>query len=280
MNKIFKLVLFTSLGLFLTSCTPSKSGGGGGGETSGDTPEEDTEYVKQYYSSIDESMSGNDLKNALYSIIHPAKATSDYDAIWTKYLLYSDVAHPENTGKASEDIMAFYRGTIGKRSDMNKEHVWPKSRGGDCIEGDPHMVRPTLTSDNSSRGNSFYVEGMATEHDGWDPKADGMNETYRGDCARIIFYCAVQEKDHLTLVDKNTDSTSNGTMGKLSDLLKWNLEYAVDVREHRRNAILNGRMVSYKHTFNLNRNPFIDHPEYACRIWGGTNSDTRRICGM
>lgn len=288
MNKIFKLALFTSLGLFLTSCTPSKSGGGGGGGTSGgtdygpssDIPVEDAEYVKQYYSSIDESMSGNDLKNALYSIIHPAKATSDYDAIWTKYLLYSDVAHPENTGKASEDIMAFYRGTIGKRSDMNKEHVWPKSRGGDCIEGDPHMVRPTLTSDNSSRGNSFYVEGMATEHDGWDPKADGMNETYRGDCARIIFYCAVQEKDHLTLVDKNTDSTSNGTMGKLSDLLKWNLEYAVDAREHRRNAILNGRMASYKHTFNLNRNPFIDHPEYACRIWGGTNSDTRRICGM
>ena len=286
MNKIFKLALFSSLSIFLISCTPSKSGGGGGhSERTDDTGESgavptDEEYVKQYYSSVSDSLSGDALKNELYSIIHPAKATSDYDAIWTKYLLYSDVAHPENTGKASEDIVAFYRGTIGKRSDMNKEHVWPKSRGGDHIEGDPHMVRPTLVSDNSSRGNSFYVQGMATEHDGWDPAADGMTESYRGDCARIIFYCAVQEKDYLTLVDKDSDATSNRTMGKLSDLLKWNLQYTVHEREMKRNDILNGRLVSYKHQFDLNRNPFIDHPEYACRIWGGTNSDTKRICGM
>jgi len=276
MKKIFKLALFSSLSIFLISCTPSKSGGGGGGGGGGS---EDS-YIKKYYSSVSDEMSGDDLKNQLYSIIHPAKATSDYDAIWNKYLLYSDVSNPEGTGKASEDIIAFYRGTVGKRGDMNKEHVWPKSRGGDKIEGDPHMVRPTLTADNTSRGNSFYVEGKATEHDGWDPLADGMTESYRGDCARIIFYCAVQEKDFLTLVDKESDAVSNRTMGKLSDLLKWNLQYNVDDREKRRNDILNGRITSYKHQFSLNRNPFIDHPEYACRIWGGTNANTKKICGM
>lgn len=235
---------------------------------------------EDYYASIDDSLTGDALKNALYNLIHPYKASGTYDNIWNDYLLYSDVAHPENTGKASSDIIAFYDGEIHNRSELNKEHVWPKSRGGDYIEGDPHMVRPALIEDNSSRGNSFYVEGKATEHDGWDPKTAGMNETYRGDSARIIFYCAVQEKNYLTLVDKETDSTSNRTMGKLSDLLRWNLNYAVQQRERNRNDILNGVMTSYKHTYHLNRNPFIDHPEYACKIWGNTNSTTRSICGM
>ena len=59
-------------------------------------------------------------------------------------------------------------------------------------------------------------------------------------------------------------------MGKLSDLLKWNINYPVLDREKTRNEgaeYLQG-----------NRNPFIDHPEYACKIWGNTNSTTKSIC--
>ena len=294
--KTIRILVLSSIGFLLTGCVSTSSGGKKKRTSADPTIDQPTDqptgtttggeddYVKQYYASINDSMTGNDLKNALYSIIHPGKATSTYDAIWNNYLLYSDVSHPERSTKdgyrASDDIMAFYRGTVGKRSDMNKEHVWPNSRGGNEIEGDPHMVRPTLVSDNSSRGNSFYVEGKATEHDGWDPAADGMTESYRGDCARIILYCAVQEKDKLTLIDEESDATSNKTMGKLSDLLKWNLRYPVDEREVRRNEILNGRISSYGKTFNLNRNPFIDHPEYACRIWGTYNTNTKAICGM
>ena len=66
------------------------------------------------------------------------------------------------------------------------------------------MTRPTLNSDNSSRGNSFYVEGLHSSSSGWDPYADGMTEFYRGDCARIIMYCAVQEKS-FKLVDLTND---------------------------------------------------------------------------
>ena len=61
-------------------------------------------------------------------------------------------------------------------------------------------------------------------------------------------------------------------MGKLSDLLKWNKNYAVQDRERIRNE--------GAQSLQGNRNPFIDHPEYACRIWGNTNSTTRQICGM
>ena len=290
MKKYIRTIALTSIGFLLSGCLPLPTPGGDTSNpsepsdtsvpTSSPTPTSSVEPSDDYYASISDSMTGNELKTALYNLIHPAKATTNYDYVWN-YLWYSDVGHPETpSGKSLDDILAYYRGTIASKTDMNKEHVWPKSRGGSFIEGDPHMVRPTLTSDNSDRGNSFYVEGMNDDKDGWDPKAAGMNEVYRGDCARIIFYCAVQEMNTLTLVDSNNDSVSNRTMGKLSDLLKWNLQYAVQQSEMNRNDILSGRMMSYGWTFNFNRNPFIDHPEYACRIWGSTNSTTRQICGM
>ena len=63
-------------------------------------------------------------------------------------------------------------------------------------------------------------------------------------------------------------------MGKLSDLLKWNLEYPVSQSEMNRNDGI------FLETPQNNRNPFIDHPSYACKIWGNTNESTRSICGI
>ncbi len=54
-------------------------------------------------------------------------------------------------------------------------------------------------------------------------------------------------------------------------MLQWHLENPVSNREIYRNNTI--------HTLQKNRNPFIDHPEYACRIWGNTNSDTQALCG-
>ena len=166
-------------------------------------------------------------------------------------------------------VLAYYNNKSSTKADMNKEHVWPKSRGGNLIEGDIHVIRPTLTSDNSSRGNSFYVEGKNSTTDGWDPKAGGLVERYRGDAARIVFYGAIASSS-LKLVDLENDNTSNNSMGKLSDLLKWNLQYPVVQTELNRN---NGA-----EDIQGNRNPFIDNPGFACAIWGATNEKTKQIC--
>ena len=105
---------------------------------------------------------------------------------------------------------------------------------------------------------------------GWDPAMESFgDETYRGDSARIIFYAAMAVPS-FKLVDLENDSTGNKSMGKLSDLLKWNLEYPVLQREKTRNE--------GAESLQGNRNPFIDHPEYACKIWGDTNASTREIC--
>ncbi len=218
-------------------------------------------YSGTYYNQISDELRGKDLllqlDNLLDSTSHPT-INFTYKGLMSEVFPYTD-------GKDGK-LYAFYRGTLASSGSMNREHVWPNSRGGNYVERDPHMVRPTLTSDNSGRGNAFY-----NESGNYDPGEFGAYQ-YRGICARIIFYCAVKAQENgLNLVDKNTDSTSNKSMGKLSTLLKWNLEYDIDATEIQRNDVL---YTKFKH----NRNPFIDNRNYACKIWGDTNAETRGVC--
>lgn len=218
-------------------------------------------YSGTYYNQIRDELRGKDLllqlDNLLDSTSHPT-INFTYKGLMSEVFPYTD-------GKDGK-LYAFYRGTLASSGSMNREHVWPNSRGGNYVERDPHMVRPTLTSDNSGRGNAFY-----NESGNYDPGEFGAYQ-YRGICARIIFYCAVKAQENgLNLVDKNTDSTSNKSMGKLSTLLKWNLEYDIDATEIQRNDVL---YTKFKH----NRNPFIDDRNYACKIWGDTNAETRGVC--
>ena len=218
-------------------------------------------YSGTYYNQISDELRGKDLllqlDNLLDSTSHPT-INFTYKGLMLEVFPYTD-------GKDGK-LYAFYRGTLASSGSMNREHVWPNSRGGNYVERDPHMVRPTLTSDNSGRGNAFY-----NESGNYDPGEFGAYQ-YRGICARIIFYCAVKAQENgLNLVDKNTDSTSNKSMGKLSTLLKWNLEYDIDATEIQRNDVL---YTKFKH----NRNPFIDDRNYACKIWGDTNAETRGVC--
>lgn len=226
------------------------------------------EKLIKYYQSVDFSKTGNDLLKQLQSL-NSSKISNrpGYGGLWN-YFNLTDY-DPNNRSM----YIAFYRGTSASESAMNKEHVWPNSHGGNLVEGDLHMTRPTLNSDNSDRGNSFYVEGKVSTTAGWDPYAAKMTEYYRGISARIIFYCVVAAPQ-LSLIDEESHPTTNSNrdnmMGKLSDLLKWNLDYDIDYTEINRNE----GAESVQH----NRNPFIDDRTLACRIWGNYNDNTRRVC--
>ena len=73
------------------------------------------------------------------------------------------------------------------KENYNREHTWPNSRGGGSdkggaeVEKDPYMVRPSLKSENSHRGNKFY--GLGSNE--WDPASCGF-EAARGESARVI----------------------------------------------------------------------------------------------
>ena len=219
-----------------------------------------------YYNGISDSDTGSTLLAALQSL-NDSKTQSlvGYNNMMKNF-------SQTDPGDRSGTIRSFYSGKSVSSGSCNREHVWPNSHGGNAVEDDIHMVRPTLKTENEGRGNSFYVEGMDDPYNGWDPANCGV-ESYRGDSARIIFYCVVAYSD-FELLDVNkhytTSENNDYKMGKLSDLLLWNLKYPVLQREKTRNEAAE--------KLQGNRNPFIDHPEYACKIWGNYNAATAKAC--
>ncbi|MCR5079023.1 MAG: endonuclease [Bacilli bacterium] len=143
------------------------------------------------------------------------------------------------------------------QSACNREHTWPDSRGGGDIENDPVVLRPTLTKDNSSRGNNFYGIASAKE---WDPASCGY-EGARGESARVILYAVTcyRKTKNLNLSNNPNDSTSARTMGTLKTLLEWNRTYAPTEFE----KTVNERYDA----MGFARNAFVDNPEFADYIY-------------
>ena len=248
-----------------------------------------------YYNTIDSTKSGNDLLKDLRTLnLSKRKSTVGYSSMGTtpsgqfKYTDYdtNNVEYDSNGQPYGAKISSFY--TYTSATSWNREHVWPNSHGGGSngdvsspyIDADIHMPRPTISSENSSRGNSFFVEGMNHSSNGWDPYTAGYSAESRGEAARITFYCMTADS-RLCLAPANTSPSgtdpvtglsygSGHTMGNLETLIKWNINYPVTQREKNRNEgaeYLQG-----------NRNAFIDHPEYACKIWGNVNSKIKSMC--
>ena len=113
-------------------------------------------------------------------------------------------------------------------------------------------------------------------------------EYYRGSASRIIFYAAIADLS-LGMVDDPLNYHGAGSypnkMGSISEMLAWNLQYLpsdtsfTGANDIARRAELNrNEVIQNDPAGQGNRNPFIDHPEYACRIWGNFNSKTKQIC--
>ena len=156
----------------------------------------------------------------------------------------------------------------------NREHVWPQSLGGfDTSNPGPgtdcHNLRACHGWVNSTRSNLEFdnggspVTGEGLTDTFKDSNSFEPNPVFKGDVARIIFYMAVRYEGGDSEPNLEIDDFTNGgtySFGKLSTLLLWHALDPVDEFERRRNS----RIASYQQ----NRNPFIDHPEYAEAIWG------------
>lgn len=230
------------------------------------TTKADASYLSGYYQTISGSMSGDTLKRALNSILLDDRQTTfGYDSLPTKAYPYTDT----DPSRPFDGYIVGYYDRVPRLgyTGMNREHVWPKSHGGNTIDYDPHVIRPTITATNSDRGNKYFAE---PPNIGWDPGQ--YIAEYRGDAARIILYGGVINTSLIIEdVGRGQAAGTGNRMGKLGDLLKWNLQYPVTAGEIIRNETLD-RSLSW------NRNPFIDDPNLACRIWGDTNTNTRNIC--
>jgi len=176
----------------------------------------------------------------------------------------------------------------------NREHSWPNTYGfsnsGDTPYTDCHHLFLSDKGYNSDRGSLPYGDcssgcsedptevnngtggaGMSNWYDG------NVWETWpgrRGDVARAQFYMDVRyegdvpgEPD-LVLTDNpaliQSTSGSPAYMGLKSTLLQWSEDDPVDDLERQHNDVV--------YSYQGNRNPFVDHPEWIACVFEGVCS--------
>jgi endonuclease I len=227
-----------------------------------------------YYNGT-EGLNGTQLKSVLHGIIDNHDEPSYNDL--RDFILPESDEDPQN----SNNVILLYTGRSqakstfgGGANDWNREHTWAKSHGdfgnNPPCGTDAHMIRPTDASVNSARANKDFDEGgqqhseatecYYTEYT-WEPR-----DAVKGDVARIILYMDVRYEGtggelDLTAVDQVNTSPAP-EHGRLSTLLEWHEQDPPDAFEMNRNDVV--------YSYQGNRNPFIDHPEFVTHIWDPT----------
>lgn len=165
----------------------------------------------------------------------------------------------------------------------NREHLLPQSVFSERapMKSDAHHVIPTDGKVNGERGNWPFGKVGSVSYTSQNGTKRGSNlnsgysagfsgtvfepiDEFKGDVARSILYMAVRYEDVIANWNEweMLDGTGNHvfTDWALNTLLTWHAQDPVSDREVTRNNAV--------YTFQRNRNPFIDHPEYAALIWG------------
>ena len=225
-----------------------------------------------YYNGA-EGLNGDDLKTALNEIIDDHVEFSYFAAKTIFKLSDADPDNPDN-------VIQVYTGFSHDNSDygnsglqLNREHVWAKSHGNFAdvppMYGDVHNLKPAASSVNQDKSNLDFDNGgeqhdVATGCYFTDSTWEARDEV-KGDIARIIFYMDTRYEgnngeSNLTVVDY-VNTYPLPEHGKLSTLLEWNAMDPPDEFERNRNNVI--------FSWQKNRNPFIDNPEYANLIWAG-----------
>jgi len=228
-----------------------------------------------YYASISPGLTGSALKSALHNLIDNHTPFT-YNTTSSNNIMMEADEDPNNSSR----IIEIYTGD-SESSISSREHVWAKSHGDFGTSrptgADIHNLKPCQFNVNSTRGNKDFDDGGSEvssapgnyhDSDSWEPR-----DEVKGDVARILFYMAVRyegdvsgEPDLELVNGVNTeDATISGIYGEHGNLnaaLQWHLDDPVDDFEMNRNDVI--------HQHQLNRNPFIDHPEWVFEIWDFT----------
>lgn len=232
---------------------------------------------------------GTQLQLALHDIIKNHTQVS-YTTLWTSFKttdkktngtvwdMYSDIP-----GGSAPYEFTFGTDQCGSTSPSaeggcyNREHSWPKSWFGGEIAPmytDLFHLIPTDSYVNSLRNNYPYGDvgtALITTKNGtkigycvdagytnlvFEPR-----DEFKGDLARNYFYMATRYLNE----DSGWPGSAMATGSQLKPwavamLLVWSQNDPVSAKETARNKAVYG--------IQGNRNPFIDHPEYANAIWG------------
>lgn len=149
--------------------------------------------------------------------------------------------------------------TIAQDQNFNTEHTWPQSFFADePMVSDLNHLFPTDAVPNSNRANypfgpvvsniTYNVGGSKLGHRADGATAFEPRDVHKGDVARALFYFMIRYGNLGSYMDAVQEN----------DLRTWNKTDLVSAKEIARNNAI----ASYQ----LKRNPLIDHPEFTDRI--------------
>ncbi|MBR4390605.1 MAG: endonuclease [Bacteroidales bacterium] len=233
-----------------------------------------------YYNNAN-GKTGDELKTALHDIIKGHHVVS-YGGLLNAFAytdckpngkiwdIYSNIEYSPSSGLC---------GDYEQEGDCwNREHTWPQSWFNESTtpRSDLFHVYPTDGYVNGQRSNypygevnnPIYTSGNGSKlgpcvTTGYSGRVFEPIDEYKGDIARGFFYMSVRYSG------EDDDWGTSGMTNKseilpwaMTMLLRWSDEDPVSDKEIARNNAVYG--------YQSNRNPFIDHPEYARMIWDPT----------
>tara|TARA_R110002072_G_scaffold234192_1_gene391763 strand:+ start:19163 stop:20221 length:1059 start_codon:yes stop_codon:yes gene_type:complete len=234
-----------------------------------------------YYSNVNLTLSGMALKAELSNKISVTHTNNlSYSQVWSAlkitdlvpgsstdvYLVYG---YDDTDGDVTTDISRNKNSNGGAVGEWNREHTYPKSLGtpdlGTSGPGaDAHMLRSCDVQRNGARGSLKFVDGTGTSQavsGGWYP-----GDQWKGDMARIMMYMYLRYGNQCRPINVGVGASVIIDPDMIDLFLTWNAEDPVSAYEVTRNDYLASTSNTYGQG---NRNPFIDNPYLATRIWGG-----------
>ena len=242
---------------------------------------------ENYYSDVNLNLTGVTLKEELATkIISTHSQFLFYDQVWdaskatdvnpnnsAQVLLIYGYENGSDTDVTNDRERGINQNS-GSSGDWNREHVFSQSLGVPALSdsgpgSDAHHLRPADAQRNSSRNNRKFTTGTgnsgAQSNAGWYP-----GDEWKGDVARMMMYMYVRYGDRCLPSNIGIGDNSSTPDDMIDLFLQWNAEDPVSDFERQRNTF-------HENTSNQNaqgnRNPFIDNPILATRIWGGTKAE-------
>jgi endonuclease I len=170
----------------------------------------------------------------------------------------------------------------------NREHSVPQSwfNGNTSVPGpttDYHHIFPTDKKVNSTRANFIYGEVASASYTSLNGSKLGTSsfaglsgtvfeplDSFKGDVARAFLYFVTRYEDNMATYATNTEALQafepttfpSIDIPYLKLMIRWHALDPVSAKEIARN--------NAGYTFQGNRNPYIDHPEYVTQVWNNT----------
>ena len=249
-----------------------------------------------YYNATT-GLTGVALKQALHNIIKNHTVLSYTPGIWNAFYstddkpnvtvwdMYSDI--PNGTANGNPPYVYQFgsnqcgiQGVTAEGQCYSREHSWPKSWFGDIppMNTDLFHIFPVDQYVNNKHNNYPYGKVGTPSWTSLNGSNFGPSVTpgytgnvfepidqYKGDFARAYFYMETRYYTEDTGWPGSPMAVGSQLLPWAQDMmLQWAAMDTVSQKEIDRN---NDIYANYQH----NRNPFIDHPEYATSIWGNSS---------